>query len=82
MEQIPLRTYREVIELWPSAAALARFLGSKPHTVAEWWRRDSVPESKFMGIVEAAQKCGFEGVSYALLARFTPGAALQDSPQG
>ncbi len=74
------KTYRDVIELWRSRSALARFLtdaGAKTNasTVRTWWSMDFVPEKKFMAVAAAAAACGFEGVTYAMLNSLRPGAA-------
>lgn len=73
-----LKTFSDVIALWGTHAGLARQVGTVRITVTQWKRRDSIPERWWTPIVDAAARCGFEGVTYALLARMTPGAALTD----
>lgn len=69
-------TFRDVIELWPRRAALARFIpATSASAVRSWWSMDFIPEKKFMAVVAAAETCGFEGVTYSMLAGLRPGRA-------
>jgi hypothetical protein len=78
MKRTTPTTFIEAIDLWPKRAALARLLHTpeEPVTAAAvraWHSRNSIPEPYWMRVSEVATRCGFEGVTYALLSSFTPG---------
>jgi hypothetical protein len=76
-----LTTYQSVLELWRTRAALARLIGAKEALVRSWHARDSIPEKYFLRIVDAASRCGFDGVTYPVLTSIQAGAALRsDEP--
>ena len=70
-------TFRDVIDLWPSRAGMARKVGVAAGLPLNWYLRDKIPEGRFDAVVDAARRCGFRGITYALLASLTPGAALE-----
>lgn len=72
-----LNTYRDVLELWRTRAALARVIKVKEGLVRSWHSRDSIPEKHFLRVVKAAETCGFQGITYRLLTDMSSGAALQ-----
>lgn len=55
-----MTTFREVIDLWPSPAILAKEIGRKRFAVAKWRNRDSIPASDWVAICEAGKARGFE----------------------
>lgn len=65
------QTVPELIDLWPSKAALARKL---PKLKADggsscwhWHKAKAIPEKHWMDIVTAAEACGFTGITYQLI---------------
>lgn len=67
-----LASFRDVIALWPTKAALARDLKSiggaaKAAPVREWSARNRIPEQWFDPLLKAAAHRGFEEVTYRLL---------------
>jgi len=38
-----IKSFRDLIELWPTREALAAEIGAKSSAVSKWWQRDSVP---------------------------------------
>lgn len=61
------QTFADVINLWPSAVALAEDVGVKEVT-ARAWRARGIPAEYWTGVVAAALVRGFEGVTLELLA--------------
>lgn len=53
-----MKTPREIIDIWPSRAALARDLGLKPVVVQRWYARNSIPPRYDMRILMAAKGKG------------------------
>ena len=53
-----MRTVPEIIDLWPSAAELARRLGEKPIVVQRWRSRGRIPAQYLAGIVRLAESDG------------------------
>ena len=65
-----LTGYRAIIDMWPTKAAMQVELGKmdgKTAPVREWYARKRIPPRWFRRVVEAAQACGFEGVTYEVL---------------
>lgn len=81
-----ITTYRDVIGLWRSRATLARLVGTTAGAVRSWWSLDFIPEKKFFAVAEAAEKCGFSGVTYQVLTDLKRGAAInpktENTPDG
>lgn len=63
-----MRTFKDVIQRWKSAEDLARELGEKGVTVRQWGNRNSIPPEKWLGIVQAANRAGFNEITLELLA--------------
>lgn len=38
-----MKSFRSIIELWPTREACASEIGATPSQVSKWWQRDSVP---------------------------------------
>lgn len=66
-----IASFRDVIDLWPSRAEMARELGLRcsnpPAKVRMWYARNRIRPGYFPRVVSAAERCGFRGVTYALL---------------
>lgn len=60
-------TFVAVIDLWPSAAELARDLGVKEVT-ARAWRSRGIPAEYWRELVKAANDRGITGVTFDRLA--------------
>lgn len=73
-----MKTFREVIDRWPSAAALARDLGLQYNTVAGWVRRDSIPAESWAAVIAAAKARNLEGVDAEALVQLA--AANREQP--
>lgn len=65
----PFNRNRDVIALWPNRAALADDVAMNKATVRAWWNTDSIPPIHFDKVINAAARRGFDGVTYAVLAR-------------
>ncbi len=52
--------FTDVIDLWPSARALAEDVGEKTASVHKWRQRDSIPGDKWLAIVTAAKQRGYD----------------------
>jgi uncharacterized protein YjcR len=64
-----MRTFKEVIDLWPSVDELAEDLGKKPNTVRKWRVRNSVPADEWMRLIQSARARGIERVNADALAK-------------
>lgn len=74
-EQTPPTSFKAVIDLWPTKAALARDLkakggATKTAPVREWYSRNSIPITWFDPLLAAAAERGFHELNYRLLAGF------------
>lgn len=71
------RSFRDVIELWPSKEALASDVAARAPTVSKWWQRDSIPAERWSAIL-STDKARSGGVTsetlIELAARECPGA--------
>lgn len=74
-----LRTHRDVIGLWKTAAALAREIGQEPKTVCAW-RRQGIPPEHFPVIVEAAQRTSLTVITFDLLYALAPARGKRGRP--
>jgi hypothetical protein len=54
------KSFRDVVELWPSHVALASLLGLKTRAVAWWVQRDQIPPSHWPALLKVAAECGFD----------------------
>ena len=68
-----MRTFADVINLWPSAADLAEdltILGVPTKKVtARAWRKNGIPGAYWDHVCKAAKRRGFRGVTRTLLCR-------------
>lgn len=53
-----VRTFRDVIGLWPSPDALAGEIGARVETVRKWRQRDRIPPEWWEPVIQAAQGKG------------------------
>ena len=60
-------TFRDVIGLWPTVAALGADVGVGERTAFSWWQRDSIPSGWFAAVVRAAAERHFAGVTAEVL---------------
>lgn len=44
-------SFRAVIELWESQAAMASDIGAKASAVSKWWQRDNIPSEWWSSIL-------------------------------
>lgn len=73
-----MKTFKDIIQRWKSAETLARELGEKGVTVRQWGNRNSIPPEKWMAIVEAADRSGFEDINLELLASIARAGGVLD----
>ena len=63
-----MRSFVEVLSLWPSLTVLASDLGLPYGVVKQWRLRNSIPPAHWQAIVAAAQGRGIAGVTVEALA--------------
>jgi hypothetical protein len=63
---------KAVIELWPSAEAMAADIGEKGVTVRAWKQRENIPADRDLKLIEAAGRRGI-GLTLEHLARLRAG---------
>lgn len=68
-----IKSFRDVIELWPSIGEFAEDIGVKYVTGQLMKHRDSIDADHWVAVVEAAKRRGFKGVTYEALARIRAG---------
>jgi hypothetical protein len=61
-----MNSFRSIIELWPSRAALAAELGATPAQVSKWWQRKIIPAEWWAAII-ASSRAAEAGVNAELL---------------
>ena len=54
------KSFTEIVELWPSADAMAVELGAKVETVRKWRQRDSIPAEWWLLVVRGARRHGHD----------------------
>lgn len=74
--------FAQLIDLWPSVAALADDLDEKYPTVAAWKQRGSIPPDYWDRLIPAATKRGIRGVSWESLARIANGQPVPNQKGG
>lgn len=67
MDTVIPQDFRDIIDLWPSAAYLAGEIGASPGLVASWKHRNSIPPKWWEKIERAALRRGIDGVSWNVL---------------
>lgn len=68
-----IKSFRDIIELWPSIGAFADDIGVKYVTAQVMKHRDSIDADHWVAVVDAAKKRGHAGITYELLARLRIG---------
>lgn len=63
-----MKTFLDIMNLWPSQAALAGDLGVDPKLVAVWRHRKSVPPGYWLDLTKAAEARGIPDVTLERLA--------------
>ena len=62
-----MKTFRDVIALWPSMSELARDVDAPIQTVAAWKRRDRIPDEYWNCVLDAAKSRKLKSVTPAVL---------------
>ena len=62
-----IKSFRDLIELWPTREALAAEIGANSNTVSKWWQRDNVPAEYWAPILSS---------EVAIRARLRPDALI------
>ena len=62
-----MRTHTDIIALWPNLAAFAKDVDAPAPTVLVWRRNGRIPAYRFDAVIAAAEKRGFDGVTYRAL---------------
>lgn len=68
-----MNSHRDIIDLWPDRAELARDARVKYYTVHGWYTRNSIPPEYWCEICHAAKGRGFKDVTTDLLATIKAG---------
>ena len=58
-----MRTFSEIINLWPNAVKLAEDIGLPPVNVRTWRQRNSIPPEYWQAIIASAECRGIPGVT-------------------
>lgn len=64
-----MRTFSDIVSLWPTATELAADIGENDGTVRQWKNRDSIPAEYWPKVIAAAAKRRFVGVTAELMAQ-------------
>lgn len=64
-----IKSFRNVIELWPSRKQFAAALGIKPHLASLWWQRDIIQPEYFMAVSAACADMDYRQVTVDFLLR-------------
>lgn len=54
------KTFREIIDLWPTQSAFSRVIGVNRQNVSEWHRRNKIPDRYWRATLEAMRAYGYE----------------------
>lgn len=68
-----IKSFRNIIELWPSIGDFADDIGVKYVTAQVMKHRDSIDADHWVAVVEAAKRRGYSGITYETLARLRIG---------
>lgn len=68
MENIQLKNFAEVIDLWPSKSSLAEDLEVSQKVVYQWHSRKQIPGYHWNAILQSARKNKIRGLSLKLFA--------------
>jgi hypothetical protein len=82
----PFASFRDVIDLWPTKAALVRDLtelggAAKTAPVRYWYSHDAIPAQWFDPLLGAAKARGFDEITYRSLAALykRPGPQIEEA---
>lgn len=75
-----MRTAREILDMWPTRAEVAREIGEAPVTVRAWGNRNSIPGYVDVALVNAAGRRGFV-LTFEMLARSRAEATVSGGAQ-
>lgn len=53
-----MMTHRDIVNLWPTATALASDIGASEITVRQWRNRNSIPARHWQAVLRAADERG------------------------
>lgn len=70
-----VQSFVSIVELWPSAEAMALDLGETGTNVRAWKYRNKIPDLYWVRLVGAARRRGFHQVTYEKLARLAATSA-------
>jgi len=73
-----LRSFRDVIELWPSKEAMGADLRANASAVSKWWQRDSIPAEWWAAIL-SNEKAMSGGATSDLLTRLAAREPVADA---
>lgn len=76
-----LDSWAAIIELWESAAELGRDLKDVTDISVRAWKVRGIPGSYWEGVVAAAARRGYQGVTLELCARLAARAAGRRKPR-
>lgn len=64
------KTFRAIIELWPTRESLSEEIGARASTVSKWWQRDTIPAEWWSSVLntERARLAGLTAENLASLA--------------
>jgi len=70
-----METFIDVINRWPTVVAFANETGTEVATAYKWRKRNSIPSSVWLTVIEAAKQRDFTDVTVdqlAIIAQGTP----------
>lgn len=68
-----MNSFADAIGKWPTPQDLADDMGVPITTAQSWLYRDSIPNTRWAKLIEAARGRGIRGITYAALGKLTPG---------
>ena len=78
LSMVEIRSFRALIELWPSREAMSADIGAGSSTVSKWWQRDSVPAEWWSAIL-GTEVAGLNGVTAELLTTLAARQAAEEA---
>lgn len=62
-----MKTFVEVIDLWPNITTLAGDIDAKPDRVRKWRERNAIPSEQWLPLIRAAKARRIAGVTADVL---------------
>jgi hypothetical protein len=62
-----MTSVKDLLELWPSTARLARDTGIDAAAIRMWKHRGKIPAEHFASLVQSARRFGISGITYEAL---------------